>query len=72
MSTTIYASVIDENDDLSNRAILSYHNKNVYRLSDKILDKINNKQKIYYSIDYAKYKGVYQADIDVDLNYPKE
>ena len=62
--TTIYGSVIDENDNLSNRAILSGHDEDVYRLNDKILHKIHNKQKIYYSID--------QADIDVDLNYPIE
>ena len=69
--TTIYGSVINENYDLSNRAILSCHNEDVYRLNDKISHKIHNKQKIYYSTDYAKHKGVDQADIDVDLNYTR-
>ena len=44
--TTIYGSVIHKNHDLSNRVILSCHNEDVYRLNDKILDKMNNKQKI--------------------------
>ena len=30
--TTIYGSVINENDDLSNRAILSCHNQDVYNI----------------------------------------
>ena len=56
--TTIYGSTISERDNLSNHAILSCHNDDVYRLNDKILKKINNQGKIYYSIDYAKYKGM--------------
>ena len=28
--------------------------------------------KIYYNVDYAKYKGVNQADLDVDSNYQIE
>ena len=38
----------------------------------KYYRKYTKKQKIYYSIDYAKHKEVDQADIDVDLNYPIE
>ena len=41
--TMIYRSVIYENDDLSNRAILSCDNEDVYRLNDKTVDRINNK-----------------------------
>lgn len=44
----------------------------MYKLNDMILKKIISEEKLYYCIDYAKHKGIYQTDNDVELNYPIE
>ena len=36
------------------------------------MNKLNTEEYTYYSIDYAKDKGLDQSDIDVNLDYPVE
>ena len=68
----IYGNKIAVNDNLSDRAILSGHNKDVIFINNKILKKIKSTERIYYSIDYVKSKGCDQTDYNATLNYPIE
>lgn len=68
----IYGSVITKDIDITNRAILSCHNEDIYKLNDKILKKIQSEEKIYYSVDYVRPKGIDQTEEDVQLQYPIE
>ena len=44
---TIKCFTITNHDKLSNPTVLSRHNDDVYRLSEKIFKKINNQEKVY-------------------------
>ena len=68
----IYGSTITDKEDLSDRAILSGHNQDIYQLNNEVLKRIDSTEKIYYSIDYAKPKGVDQSDEDGQWNYSIE
>jgi ATP-dependent DNA helicase PIF1 len=70
--TKIYGTNIKLTEDLSDKIILSSHNDDIYKINDKILNKIDSPSKVYYSIDYAKHKGIDKTEIDVELKYPTE
>lgn len=67
--TKIYGNNIKPDEDLSHKIILSSHNEDVYRINNKILDKISSEAVEYNSTDYAKYKGSDQSDIEIELLY---
>ena len=70
--SNIYGDIISPEEDLSDKIILSSHNEDIYKINNKILDKIKSNRVIYYSIDNAKCKGLDNTESNIELKYPVE
>ena len=63
----IYGNV--NNNNIENSVILTPHNKEIDQMNSKFLKLMNGKLHTYYSVDYATYKRVDEADDNIYLNF---
>ena len=65
----IYGDTVNFSDELSNRVILACHNDDVRSLNKKVLSTMAEEPRTYFSVDFAKPKGMDQLHEQVQLDY---